>query len=202
MNDPASDSSTVQRIPPQSGVALVLSAGAVLSVIDPQGEQVADLYAVDAEDHDEHLSNGRTFDYASSIRVTDGSVLYSNRSRPMLEVVRDDVGVHDFLLTPCSPETFALLYDDAAPDHPSCHGNLADAFRPFGISGDRITTTLNIFMNVRVAEDGTLSILAPPTRPGDTFAVRAVRDLLVGLTACSAEKSNNGACKPIDYAVS
>ena len=26
-------------------------------------------------------------------------------------------------------------------------------------------------------------------------------DLLVGLTACSAEKSNDGECKPIDYVV-
>jgi uncharacterized protein YcgI (DUF1989 family) len=171
-------------------------------VTDPEGEQVADLYAVDAADHDEHLSNGRTFDHGSSLRVTEGSVLYSNRSRPMLEVVRDDVGVHDFLLTPCSPQTFALLYEDAAPDHPSCLGNLADALGPFGIAEDAIGTTLNVFMDVRVAEDGTLSILPPPSRPGDAFAVRALRDLLVGLTACSAEKSNNGTCTSIDYAVS
>jgi uncharacterized protein YcgI (DUF1989 family) len=27
-------------------------------------------------------------------------------------------------------------------------------------------------------------------------------DLFVGLTACSAEKSNGGVCKPIDYEVS
>jgi hypothetical protein len=27
-------------------------------------------------------------------------------------------------------------------------------------------------------------------------------DLHVGLTACSAEKSNAGLCKPIDYAIS
>ena len=31
--------------------------------------------------------------------------------------------------------------------------------------------------------------------------VRAEMDLFVGLTACSAEKSNGGVCKPIDFDV-
>jgi uncharacterized protein YcgI (DUF1989 family) len=36
---------------------------------------------------------------------------------------------------------------------------------------------------------------------GDRFSVRAEMDLHVGLTACSAEKSNGGVCKPIGFAV-
>ena len=36
---------------------------------------------------------------------------------------------------------------------------------------------------------------------GDRFTIRAEIDLVVGVTACSAEKSNNGRCTPIDYRI-
>jgi uncharacterized protein YcgI (DUF1989 family) len=56
-------------------------------------------------------------------------------------------------------------------------------------------------MNVRVAEDGTLSILPPPSKAGDAITLRAEMDLVVGLTACSAELSNNGRFKPIGFEI-
>lgn len=192
----------LQRISPQSGVALPLRAGETLVVIDPLGEQVADLIAYASDDPDEWLSSGRTFDYNETIYLTTGHTLYSNRSRPLLTIVYDDVGCHDFLLTPCAPETFELLYPPGtARGHPSCLANLTSALKPYGITQDQIPTTFNIFMNVRVAEDGRV-VLGPPTsKAGDRLELRAERDLIVGLTACSAEMSNNGTFKPIDYQV-
>ena len=49
-------------------------------------------------------------DYNSTIYLTTGHVLYSNRSSKMLTIIRDDVGRHDFLFAPCSPEMFQALY--------------------------------------------------------------------------------------------
>lgn len=191
-----------QRIPPQSGTALTLRRGDVLVVVDPQGEQVADLMAYAAHDHGEWLSSGRTFDYNETIYLTTGHTLYSNRSRPMFTFLRDEVGRHDFLLTPCSPETFEILYPPGtAEGHPSCFGNLVAALSPHGIQPDQIPTTLNLFMNVRVGEDGRLTIAPPTSRAGQRVELRAEMDLLVGLTACSAEGSNNGTFKPIDFYV-
>ena len=79
-------------------------------MIDPLGEQVSDLAAFAHDDRREWLSSGRSIDYANTIYLTTGHVLYSNRSRPMFTILVDDVGRHDFLLTPCSPETFAIIY--------------------------------------------------------------------------------------------
>jgi uncharacterized protein len=73
--------------------------------------------------------------------------------------------------------------------------------REFGIEPDRIPTTFNIFMNVAVADDGTLTIAPPRSRPGDAVTFRAEMDLIVGLTACSAEMSNNYRFKPIDFEI-
>lgn len=100
----------MQRVEPQCGVAFQLLEKQLLTVTDLEGEQVADLVAFSAVDAREYLSSGRSLDFANTIYLTTGSVLYSNRSRPLFTIVADDVGRHDFLLTPCSPETFQLIY--------------------------------------------------------------------------------------------
>jgi len=189
------------RIPERSGTAFRLAEGQLLEVIDPLGCQVSDLLAFDAIDPREAISNGRTFDYAETIYLTTGSILYSNRSRPLLEIVADDVGRHDFLLTPCSVDTFRHFYPDK-PVHRGCFGNLAAALEPFGIGPDAIPTAFNCFMNVPVdGETGKLSVLPPLSKAGDAITFRAARDLIIGLTACSAYASNGGSFKPIDYRI-
>lgn len=188
------------HLKPQTGIAFRLRRGQILKIIDPQGEQVSDLTAFAAEDHAEWLSSGRTIDYNNTIYLTTNHLLYSNRSRPMFTIIEDTVGRHDFLLTPCSPETFELLYDHH-DYHPSCFENLAKNLAPFGIKPDAIPTTFNIFMNVIIAPSGELSIEPPPSGAGDYMRLRAEMDLIVGVTACSAEKSNNYRFKPIDVEI-
>jgi hypothetical protein len=188
------------EIPERSGTAFLVSRGQSLSVIDPRGVQVADLLAYNAEDLDEVISSGRTLDYAETIRLTTGHILYSNRSQPMLEIVEDTVGIHDFLLTPCSYDTFHHFYPDLPP-HRGCFGNLAAALEPYGVTPDRIPTAFNCFMNVPVDASGRLSVLPPVSKAGDRIVFRAAMDLVIGLTACSAPASNGGSFKPIHYRV-
>lgn len=190
----------IERIAPRSGIALRLPRGAELTVIDPEGGQVSDMLAVAADDPREILSNGRTFDYEESLRLTTGARLWSNRSRVMLTIIEDTAPHHDFLLTPCSEDTFRHFYPDK-PVHPGCFGNLAEALGPFGVEPDRIPAAFNIFMNVTIAPDGKLAVLPPQTKPGDLVRFRAEMDLVVGLTACSAYASNGGTFKPIDFSV-
>jgi uncharacterized protein YcgI (DUF1989 family) len=189
-----------QRIEPQSGRAFELRRGQLLRVIDPLGEQVSDLIAFGRDQRGEWLSSGRSIDYNDTIFFTSGHALYSNRSRVMLTIGRDTVGRHDFLYTPCSPETFTLLYKHQGP-HPSCFENLSRSLSHFGVEPDNIPTTFNIFMNVEIAADGRLAVRPPRSRPGDYIELRAEMDLIIGLTACSAEMSNNYRFKPIDFEI-
>ena len=184
------------HLEPQTGIGLTIKKEQLLKIIDPQGEQVSDLTAFARTDKAEWLSSGRTIDYANKIYLTTGNVLYSNRSRPMLSIVEDTVGRHDFLLTPCSPETFKIIYDNHEY-HPSCFENLHTNLAPFGITPGMIPTTLNVFMNVVVLETGELRIDPPPSKAGDFIVFRAEMDLIIGVTACSAEMSNNYSFKPI-----
>jgi uncharacterized protein YcgI (DUF1989 family) len=191
----------VQVIPPRSGASLRLAKGQVLRVIDPEGEQVSDLVAYNARDAEEYISSGRSIDYAGRIFLTRGDILYSNRSNPMLTIVEDDVGRHDFTLTPCSKEMFRIIYKDAEPHH-GCQGNLEQALAPHGIKPDRIPIAFNVFMNVDVnPKTGEIKVLPPLSRPGDSTSFRAEMDLIIGLTACSAGQSNNFRYKPIHYRV-
>ena len=172
-----------------------------MRVIDPEGEQVSDVVAFAADDTSERLSSGRSIDYNNTVYLTTGHVLYSNRSNPMFTILEDTVGKHDFLLTPCSPETFEILYEGHEGYHPSCFENLAKNLGRFGVAPDDIPTTFNAFMNVDVAPSGELEIGPPLSGPGDSLDLRAEMDLVVGVTACSAEKSNNHSFKPIDLEI-
>jgi uncharacterized protein YcgI (DUF1989 family) len=187
------------RIPPQSGAAFLLDKGLTLRITTPEPEQVCDLIAF-GRDRTEWLSTGRSIDYNETIYLTSGHVLYSNRSNPMLTIGRDDCGRHDLLFAPCSPEMFQKLYNFGA-DHPSCFRNLADNLAPFGIGGDQIPTTFNLFMNADLAPNGSIKVVPPLNKAGDVVELVAEMDLIVGLTACSAELSNNWRFKPIDYEI-
>ena len=145
-------------------------------------------------------SSGRSLDYAGNIYLTSGDVLYANDSRRMFTILDDTVGQHDFLLTPCSQEMFEILYQHRG-HHPSCFENLHTNLARFGIKPEQIATTFNIFMNVTIDPHGKLNVGVPTSRAGDHIDLRAEMDMVCGLTACSAEGSNNGCFKPIDFAV-
>lgn len=190
-----------QHIAPRTGTAFTLNSGQTLTVIDPQGRQVADLLAYNRADLREVISSGRTIDYASRLYLTTGDPLYSNRSNVMLDIIADDVGRHDFLLTPCSKDTFRIIYGDTDP-HQGCFGNLAQALAPFGIAPDQIPTAFNCFMNVPInGTTGAFTVEPPLSKAGDRIVFKAAMDLVIGLTACSALQSNGGSFKPIEYII-
>ncbi len=188
-------------INPRSGTSFILPKGKKLKVTDIEGEQVADLLCYNLNDKKEYLSSGRTIDYAETIFLTKGHPFYSNRSNVMFTMTEDTVARHDFLLTPCSSDTFKIIYGHKHP-HQGCFGNLCNALKEYDISPDEIPTTFNVFMHVTVNSDtGKIDVLPPKSKAGDYIIIEAHMDLLVGLTACSAEMSNNYSFKPIGYEI-
>lgn len=187
-------------IAPQSGVAFILKENQLLKVIDAEGEQVSDLTAFSQDNPEESLSSGKTLDFAENINITAGNYLYSNRDNVMMEILEDTNGQNDMLLAPCSKGTFEVMYNDHS-DHPSCLNNLQTNLEGFGINGDQVICTLNVFMNVAIDAKGKISVLPPQSKAKDYMLLRANMNLIVGLTACSAEQSNNYSFKPIEYEI-
>lgn len=189
------------RIAPCSAQAIELDAGDELVIIDPEGQQVSDLVAFVRPELEEYLSSGRSLDYASRLWLTTGDVLYSNRSRPMFTILEDTCGRHDFTLTPCSKDTFRIIYGESE-GRPGCEGNLVKALEPYGIGVDRIPIAFNVFMHVAVdANTGAFLVRPPLSKAGAYVRLRAEMPLVAAMTACSAGQSNNFRFKPIDFQV-
>jgi uncharacterized protein YcgI (DUF1989 family) len=188
-------------IPPRSGVSFILKKNQRLKVVDIEGEQVSDFICYNFHDKAEYLSSGRTIDYTETIYLTKGHAFYSNRSNVMFNMIEDTVGRHDFLLTPCSADTFRIIYGHTQPHH-GCFGNLCNALKEYEISPDEIPTCFNIFMNVPVnGMTGKVTVLPPKSKAGDFVILQSRMDLIIGMTACSAEMSNNYSFKPIGYQI-
>jgi hypothetical protein len=186
-------------VPAGGGVGVQLARGQQLRLIDIEGGQTGDLMAF-SRDGRERLSNGRTFDYDGKIHLTTGDVLWSNLSNPMLTIVADDVGRHDFLYASCTLEMYRIQYG-ATGYHPNCHDNLLAALREVDVVPDSLPTAFNFFMNVAVRADGRLEILAPTCRAGDSMVLRAEMDLAIAVSACPAGTCNNGPPRPLAFEI-
>lgn len=180
-----------ELVPAKSGTAWRVSAGDLLKVVDVEGGQTGDVFAVAADDLDDGLSNGQSINYADSIRLTTGSVLYSRSSRPLLTIVEDEVGTHDFLYAPCSQRMFEIVHGVSGPV-PNCFDNLTAGLGKFGVPATTVTVAFNVFMNVEIGDDGGLKILQPVTTAGKSITFEAQRDVLVGVTACAAASASGG----------
>src|SRR5262249_595976 len=96
-------------IPAGRAVGVPVSPGQHLRLIDPGGEQSGDLFAV-SRDGRQRLSNGRTFDFGGTVYLSTGNQLWSDQSEPLLTIVSDEVGRHDFLYAPCNDDMYRLQY--------------------------------------------------------------------------------------------
>ncbi|MFC6861823.1 DUF1989 domain-containing protein [Zunongwangia atlantica] len=190
----------MQTISKQSGVGFILKQGEYLKVSGPKGQQVSDMVLFNKNDKREKISSGKTLDFEESILISKDNFLWSNRSNKMMKIIEDTNGRNDFLLAPCSPETFKIMYNKE-DYHPSCFENLYTNLAKFDIEPDEIPTAFNIFMNVQFEKNGKIIVDPPFNTPEDYVLFEAKMDLIVGLTACSAEDSNGGSFKEIQYEI-
>ena len=86
------------HLAPKTGSAFVVVKGQVIRVIDTDGEQVSDMVCFAKDAITEYLSSSQSIDYNEKIYLSTGNTLYSNLSNPMLTIIRDKVGKHDFCL--------------------------------------------------------------------------------------------------------
>lgn len=176
---------TSLRVLAATGRAFEVSAGSRFTVVDPEGQQVGDLFAFCQEDPEEYvhagatrLANGRLFP-----RV--GESFFSTRRRPILTLVEDDLdGCHDMLIPACDRERYRQLGHE---DHRNCADNLREALGELGYEIQTVPQPVNVFMPVRVTPDGSIVLEPSSSPPGTRIGFRAERDVVVALTACAQD---------------
>ena len=189
------------RIPKQSGRAFTVHAGEFVRVIDVEGQQVADLVCFTHPARALRSSTDQTRDVARTLYITIGHALFALSGEPLLTIVADDVGRHDLLYAWCRPEMYRRVYGQ--DDHPNCFDNLLGALAPYGVTAAELPMPFNIFQHVVVHRDGRMEVKAPLSRAGSAIVLRAERDLLVAVSACSVDRSacNGFNPSPIDIEI-
>lgn len=185
-------------IPAQSGMRFEIEKGQSITVIDAEGGQVADFFAVLKNQNDEYLSPSVTIDCNESLRVGVGTVLYSNQYRPMFKVIYDDVEKHDLLFPSCSKAMYDFFYRNGT-EHPNCLDNLNKALG----TDKKIVQPVNIFMNTVIEATGKIRIEKPLSKAGDKIILKALKDCVVAVSACSVSEcdTNSRLCTAIEVCI-
>ena len=188
------------RIPEKSGAAFELEAGERFDVIDPEGRQVADLVAFNADDPEERFSTKYSYRRNGKLRPSTGDALYTSEGREILTFVEDDCGIHDLLYAPCNHWVLSDYYDQENEN--GCRGNLTEALEAFGIGEQLVHSTLNVFMKSSVDDQTEIRIDEPQSDPGDTVTFETEQNCTVAVSSCAGESVvNAGDTNPIDIRV-
>jgi uncharacterized protein len=172
-------------IPPYSGRSVLVRAGEQLVVIDMDGKQVGDFVCFNYQDPNEFVSPVHMRACLSSIRLKEGDFLYSNIRRPLMKLVKDTVGRHDFFFPAC--DYWRYKVDFGKEDHPNCHDNLQEALRKFDLDQRPIPDPINLFMNNVLDENWDYVINEPWSKPGDYVQFEALHDVVVAVSTCSQD---------------
>lgn len=160
--------------------------GAALKIIDIEGQQVADLFAVCADDMSDYLSarNSRAIGWKLFPEV--GSAFVADSYRPMFLFESDDSpGVHDLVAPPCSANMYSLLGCEGY--HPSCSENFRIAADSIGWKPDIVPDPVDWFQNMPVDGDGNITPKPAVSRPGDSVTLRALTDVIAIVSACAMD---------------
>jgi uncharacterized protein YcgI (DUF1989 family) len=188
-------------VPAYSGRALRARRGQVLRIVNVEGGQIGDFFALNPDDELEHLSPSETRSVLLRAFPRVGQAFQSNHRRPMLSLVEDyAAGVHDMMFHACSKEFYASL--GAGPNHRNCKDNFQQAVT--ALLGRQIPAhdPVNLFQNSPLASNGTFLLEPNLARAGDFVKLRVEMDLVCVLTSCCWDlDAVHSQCRPLSIEV-
>ena len=171
-------------VPARSPWSRVLERGEHLRIVDLRGNQAVDFLAYAAADTAERYSAPDTIAAQGNIFLTTGTTLRTNRGRPLLTIVDDNVGRHDTVGGACSRESNTVRYGHHTFHQHACVENFLLEGSRHGLGKRDLVSNVNWFMNVPVEADGTLGIVDGISAPGKYLELRAEIDALVLISNC------------------
>ncbi|MBI3327579.1 MAG: urea carboxylase-associated family protein [Nitrospinae bacterium] len=191
--------SSLVTIPARKGRAAFLSKDQHIKVINTHGQQVVDTWAFTRADLTEFMSMEHSRAALGRIMARVGDSMVTNRRQPILSLVEDtSPGIHDTLIAACDRYRYELL--GCAGYHDNCTDNLAAALAELGLMRPETPSPWNLFMNIPVKADGSLSFQPPVCKAGDYVRLRAEMDCIIVFSACPQDivPINGVACQPTE----
>lgn len=171
------------EIPARRGKAALVGRGQSVRVVNTHGQQVVDTWAFRRDDLTEFMSMEHSRTSLRGIMPAVGQSMVTNRRRPILTLAGDTSGgIHDTLLAACDRYRYELL--GCEEYHDNCTDNLAAALAELGLTPPETPSPWNLFMNIPVGLDGSVSFEPPVSKPGDHVTLFAEMDCVVAFSAC------------------
>ena len=179
----------------RTGLAFSVRPGDLIRITDLEGAQPVDFWAFNAEDHLEFLSCEHTKPSIEKLFPHLGDAAYTTRRRKIVTLVEDtSPGQHDMQFAACDPARYAEL--GVVGEHESCQDNLHKALAGIGISLNFTPQPWNLFTNFFINPDGTFTIKAPASKPGDHIVLRADMSAHIVVSACPQDQNLTCGGKP------
>ena len=184
-------------IPARLGKAARLDAGQSLKLTNTHGSQVVDTWAFVAADKSEFMSMEHSRVAIGGVFPHVGDTMVTNRREPILPLLEDtSPGIHDTMIAACDRYRYEMLGCEG--HHDSCTDNLAAALGEMGMTPPETPSPWNMWMNIPVGADGSVSFEAPVSSPGDYVTLRAERDIVIVFSCCPQDviPINGADCVP------
>lgn len=165
----------------------VVLEGETFRILDLEGNQAADTLFFNADDPGERYSASDTIREQGNIYLTAGTVLLSDRCRPMLTITADTVGRHDTIGGACATESNTVRYALEKKSMHACRDSYMLAIaenEQYGLSKRDIGHNINFFMNVPVTPDGGLTFEDGLSGPGKYVEMTAHMNVIVLISNC------------------
>jgi uncharacterized protein YcgI (DUF1989 family) len=173
----------IYTLPARQGRAVRVKKDQAIRIANPSGTQVCDFWAFSDENPSEYLSWEHTRGAINSAMPKVGDTLVTNRRRPILTFEKDtSPGIHDTLIAACDLFRYEAL--GCADYHDNCSDNMRMALLSIGAIPAEVPQPFNIWMNIPVNRDWSISWLPPVSAPGDFVVLRAKLDMIAVMSAC------------------
>jgi uncharacterized protein len=154
-------------VPAGDATVLPVRVGQLLAIEAVEGGQVAPLFTWTMVDTGEWLSPHHTRVFGGTFLLRMGTRLVTNRRRPIFVLGRDSLRRHDLLL----------------PASTDCVDAVEVALAREGLVVPRVPDPVNLFMDSRLGDDGTIDVRPTPARAGERVTMRALIDCHVAVAA-------------------
>ena len=178
------------RLAPGENWSHVLKRGTTLRITDLEGGGNVPALFLNFELPAERYNMPDTLKGQHTFFLTTGNVLYSDMGRVLVSVTGDDVGWHDTVCGPSTPETVRAQFGEARyQEHRNeFFRNARDGFlmelAKYDLGARDLMANVNFFSKVTADEDGALRFHPGHSAPGSAVELRAEMNTLVVLNAC------------------
>ena len=171
-------------LPPAGNISFEIETGQRLRLVQPEGEQVADLISFNRDDVRELLSMHSSRAVNLNWKLTAPHVLYTNRTREMWKIEEDLTAENYCGGGFCSEHLNVARYGAVGNGAANCQSNLETAVRGYGMdrSNFNVDACFNVFMTVAYDADGKWEIRPPKGKPGDYMTLRALMPQVVAIS--------------------